>query len=100
MADVNGVLEVEMGGQRREIVGAMIHVVAVGDLRRAAMAAAIMGDDAIAVSDEKQHLRVPIVSRQRPAVAEHDGLALPPIFVEDLRSEEHTSELQSLRHLV
>jgi hypothetical protein len=48
---------------RREIVGVMIHVVAVGDLRRAAMAPAIMGNDAIAVSDEEQHLRVPIVGR-------------------------------------
>jgi hypothetical protein len=83
MADVNGVLEVEMGCHRCEIVGIMIHVVAVGDLRRAAMAPAIMGNDAIAVSDEEQHLRVPIVGRQWPAVAEHDGLALPPIFVED-----------------
>jgi hypothetical protein len=73
-----------MGYQRREIVSVMIHVVAVCDLRRPAMAPAIMGDDAIAVSDEEQHLRVPIIGRHRPAVAEHDGLALPPIFVEDV----------------
>ena len=44
MADVDGVLEVEMRGQRREIVGVVIHVVAVADLARAAMAAPVMGD--------------------------------------------------------
>src|SRR5258705_8681861 len=65
----------------------VIHVVAVRHLARAAMPAAVMGDDAIAVLEEEQHLGVPVVAGQRPAVAEH-------------RSEEHTSELQSLRHLV
>ena len=46
MADVNGVLQVEMRGHGREIVGIMIHVVAVADLAGAAVAAAVMGDDA------------------------------------------------------
>ena len=49
MADVNGVLQVEMRGQRREIVGIVIHVMAVGHLAGPAMAAAVMGDDAKAV---------------------------------------------------
>ncbi len=48
------------------------------------MAAAVMGDDAIAVLEEEQHLRVPVVGRQRPAVAEHDGLTRAPVLVEDL----------------
>ena len=70
--------------QRRKVIGVVIHVVAVCGLGRATMATAVMGYDAIAVFEEKQHLRVPVIGRQRPAVAEHDGLALPPIFVEDL----------------
>ena len=78
MADVNGVLQIEMRRQRREVVGIMIHVVAVAGLGRAAVAAAVMGDDAIAVIEEEQHLRVPVVGRQRPAMAEHDGLARCP----------------------
>ena len=73
-----------MRGQRREIVGVVIHVVAVADLAGAAVAAAVMGDDAKAVVEEEQHLRVPVVGRQRPAVAEHDRLARAPVLVEDL----------------
>ena len=34
MADMDGVLQVEMRGHRREVVGIMVHVVAVGDLAR------------------------------------------------------------------
>jgi hypothetical protein len=47
------------------------------------MTAAVMGDDAIAVLEEEQHLSVPIVGRKRPAMAEHDGLPAAPILVED-----------------
>ena len=84
MADMNGVLQVKMFRHRGQIVGVMIHVVAATDLGRAAMAPPVMRDDAIAVSEEEQHLRVPIVRREGPAVAEHDGLALAPILVENL----------------
>ena len=62
----------------------VIHVVAAADLGRSAMAAPIMRDDAIALTEEEQHLRVPIVRRERPAVAEHDRLAAAPILVENL----------------
>lgn len=43
MADMDGFLQVEMRRQSRQIVGIMIHVVAVRDLGEAAMAATIMG---------------------------------------------------------
>jgi hypothetical protein len=36
------------------------------------------------MTEEEQHLGVPVVRLQRPAVAEHDRLTLPPILVEDL----------------
>ena len=86
MADVDGILEIEMRDHRREVIGIVIHVVAVADLRGAAMAAAVMGDDAIAVIEEEQHLRVPVIGRQRPAMAEHDGLTFAPVLVEDLNA--------------
>src|SRR6476660_1406868 len=50
----------------------------------ATMAAPVVGDDTIAVLEEEQHLRVPIIGRQRPPMAEHDGLTLAPVLVEDL----------------
>ena len=84
MADMDGVLQIEMRGQRRQVVGVVIHVVAVAGLRGAAMAAPIVGDDAIAVVEEEHHLRVPVVGRQRPAVAEDDRLPGAPVLVENL----------------
>src|SRR5438309_6468616 len=59
---------------------------AAAGLGGAAMAAPVMGYDAIAVLEEEQHLRVPIIGRQRPAVAEHDGLTFVPVLVEDLNA--------------
>src|SRR5882757_10565769 len=50
------------------------------------MPAPVMGYHAKAVVEEKHHLRVPIVGRQRPTVTEHYGLARSPVLVEDLRS--------------
>ena len=84
MADVDGLLQIEMRGQRRKIGRVVIHVMAVADLGRPSVAAAVMRDDAIAVLEEEQHLRVPVVGRKRPAMAEHDGLPAAPILVEDL----------------
>ena len=40
------------------------------DLRRAAVATPVMGDDAIALAEEEQHLRVPVVRRR---AASRDG---------------------------
>ena len=86
MADVNGVLQVEMRRHRGEVIGIVIHVVTVSDLGGAAVAAAVMGDDAIALIEEKQHLCIPVISRQRPAMAEHDGLTFAPILIENLNA--------------
>src|SRR6516165_2577108 len=86
MTDMDGVFQVEMRGQSRQIVGIMVHIMAVASLGRAAMAAAVMGDDAIAMIEKEQQLRVPLIGRQRPAVAEHDRLARAPVLVKDLRA--------------
>src|SRR5260370_11232122 len=84
MADMDGVFQVEMRRQSRQVVGIMVHIVAVGGLGRATMAAAVMGDDAIAMMQEEQQLRVPIIGGQRPAVAGHERVARTPVPVEDL----------------
>jgi hypothetical protein len=49
------------------------------------MASAVMRYDAIPVLEEEQHLRVPVIGRQRPAMAEHDGLTFAPVLVVDCR---------------
>ena len=84
MADMDRVFQIQMFGQRREIVGIVIHVMAVGGLAGAAMAAPVMGDDPKTLVQEEHHLRVPVIGRQRPAMAEHDGLTFTPVLVIDL----------------
>ena len=73
VTDMDHILQVEMLGHRRQIVGIMVHVMAVACLRRAAMPASVMRDHTIALAQEEQHLRILIIGRQRPAMAEHDG---------------------------
>src|SRR5436190_6988647 len=64
----------------------MVHVVAVAGLRGAPVPTPVMGDDPVPVVQEEQHLGVPIVGRERPAVAENDRLARAPVLEEDLRA--------------
>ena len=86
MADVDGLLEVEMFGERGQIVGVMIHVVAVIGLGGTAVPAPVVGDDAIALLEEEQHLSVPVIRRERPAVRENNRLSSAPVLVIDLCS--------------
>src|SRR6266849_1772731 len=83
MADMNGVLQIEMRRQGRKVVCIVIHVMAVARLAGPAVAAAVMGDDSIAVIQEEQHLPVPVIGRQRPTMAEYDGLTRAPVLVID-----------------
>jgi len=48
------------------------------------MSAPIMRDDAIAVFEEERHLRIPVIGRQRPAVAENDRLTFALVFIIDV----------------
>src|SRR5580693_6128944 len=84
MADMDGVLQVEMLRKSGQVVGVVVHIVALGGLSGAAMATAVMGDHAIAMVQEEQQLRVPIIGRQGPAMAEHNCRARTPVLVEDL----------------
>src|SRR5205823_10836124 len=70
--------------QSRKVVGIVIHVMAVARLGGPAVASSVMGDDAIALFEEEQHLRVPVIGRQRPTMAEDDGLSFAPIFIIDV----------------
>src|SRR5256885_8493954 len=79
-------LEVEICGQRRQVVGVMIHIMAATGLGGAAMAASVVSDDAIAVLEEEQHLRVPIIRRQRPTMTEDNRLSFAPVFEVDFRA--------------
>jgi hypothetical protein len=84
VADVDRVAQVEMGDESRDVGGVVIHVMASSDLCRPAVAAPVMGDDAIALPDEVEHLRIPVVGAQGPAVMEHNGLGVlrAPVLVE------------------
>src|SRR5207253_11364597 len=86
VTDMHRILQVEMSGHRREIVGIVVHVVPVAGLRGPAVTAPVMRDDTVAASHEKHHLRVPVICREWPAMAENDGLPLTPVLVEDLNS--------------
>src|SRR6266404_1483556 len=79
-------LQVKVCGQCRYVVSVMIHVMATAGLSGAAMAAPVVGYDAIAVLQEEQHLRVPVIGTQRPPMVEDDRLRVlrPPILVENL----------------
>src|SRR6266404_1136395 len=84
MTNVHGVLQIKMRGQGCKVVGIMIHVMAVACLGGPAVTSSIMGDDAITVFEEEQHLRVPVISRQRPTVAEDDRLSFTPVLIIDV----------------
>ena len=84
--DVDGVLQVERLGERDEVVGVGVHLVAVPGLGRSPVSAAVVGDAAKAARREEDHLGVPVVRAERPAVAEDDGLPAAPVLVVDLRA--------------
>jgi hypothetical protein len=70
-----------MIGDGLQIIGIVVHVVSVAGLSRATMSAPISRNDAIAFAEEKKHLRVPIIGRQRPTVAKDDRLTFAPVFI-------------------
>jgi hypothetical protein len=75
-----------MGSQRSQVDGLVVHVVSFAGLTGPAVTSTVMGDDPVAVLQEEKHLVVPVVTGQRPALAENDQLAGAPILVEDLHA--------------
>jgi hypothetical protein len=86
VAHMHGILEIQVRGQRGQIVGIVVHIVSIGRLGRAAMAAPVVGYHPKPMLQKEQHLGIPVVGRQRPAVRKHDGLARAPVLVEYFRA--------------
>src|SRR5438445_2906802 len=84
VAHVDSVLQVKLFSEGCEIVGVGVHVVAIPRLGGTTVPSPVMRDDSIALLAEEQHLSVPIVRSERPAVTEHYGLALSPVLVVNL----------------
>src|SRR5690606_10973377 len=78
--------QVEMLDDGGGVGRVVVHVVTISHLARSSVAAAVVCHHPMALADEVEHLRVPAVGAQRPAVVEDDGLAVPraPILVVDL----------------
>src|SRR6266849_1148911 len=80
------VLKVKLFSQSREIVGVGVHLVTFPRLGGTAVTSPVMRDDSIALLAEEQHLSVPVIRGERPAMTEHYGLALSPVLVVDVRT--------------
>ena len=72
--NVDGVAQIEMRDDPGGVRGVVVHVVTIADLARPAMAASVMRNDAVALLQEVEHLGVPVVGAERPAMMEDDGL--------------------------
>src|SRR6266446_6175996 len=86
VADMDCVLQVELFGKSREIVGVSVHLIAFPRLIGTAMPTAVVRDHSIAALAKEQHLSIPIVRSKGPTVTEYDGLSRAPVFVVNLRS--------------
>src|SRR5664280_2446207 len=84
--DQDSALQVELLDKFREVIGICVHVVAIPGLTRPAMAATVMGNAAIAVGSQKQHLSFPTIRTKRPSVTEHHRPSCAPVLVIDLRT--------------
>lgn len=83
---MNRILKVEVLYYRREVVSIVVHIVTIRNLSRSAMATTVVGDNAIPMVQEEQHLSIPVIGRQRPPMTENYRLARTPIFIEDVDS--------------
>jgi hypothetical protein len=97
---VDRVVQIEVLDHRQQVVGVVVHVVPVAGLRGAPVPAAVSGDDPVAVPQEEHHLGVPVVGRERPAVAEDNWLARAPVLVEDLRAVGRRDRAHALPPLI
>ena len=99
VADMDCVFEVEVLHDSGQVVSIVIHIVAIRYLGRSAVATTVVGDDAIPMLQKEQHLRVPVIGRQGPPVAENYRLTGTPVFVEDVNSISpfHCRHVESFR---
>jgi hypothetical protein len=52
-------VQVKERGYRGQVIGVVVHIVAAGDLRRASVAAPVMGDDTVTAQQEEHQLGCP-----------------------------------------
>jgi hypothetical protein len=85
VTDVNRILEAEVLDDSGRVGSVVVHVVPVAHLGGATVAASVMRDDSIPVSQEEKHLGVPVVGGEWPAVVEDDRLRSfgTPVLIED-----------------
>src|SRR6202011_1006455 len=81
VADVDRLFQVQLRNELGEVVGVVVHVIAVPGLARAAVAAAIVGNASIPMRSQEKHLVFEGIRGERPAVAEDHRLSLTPILV-------------------
>lgn len=76
----------ELTEEHEQVIGVSIHVISFPRLGRASMASSVMCYAAIAMRCEEEHLVLPVVAVQGPAVGEYNWLAsrITPIFIKDL----------------
>src|SRR3981081_1335737 len=86
VAHVDCIFQVKLFGEGGEIIGISVHLVTVPRLGGTTVSSPVMRDDSIAALAQKQHLRIPIVGSEWPAMTEDYGLTLSPVLVENLRT--------------
>src|SRR4051794_37442824 len=79
-------MQIERFDDSGEIVSIAVHIVSGRSLAGSAMTAPIMRDCAKTVFREEEHLTIPGVRAQRPAVRECYDRTLTPLLVINLRS--------------
>lgn len=102
MTDHDGFPQIQHFEKLGEIIGVLVHVIAIPRLAGAPMPAAVVADTTISVRGKEEHLIFPRVRAERPSVAESDRLAVlrTPILVINRRAvrggdRAHGSELRS-----
>src|SRR5262249_21918641 len=85
VADVDGLPDVEVLHQRREVVGVGVEVVALPGLAGAAVPAAVGRDAAVALRGQEEHLVLGGGGAEGAAVAEHQRPARAPVLVVERR---------------
>jgi len=81
VADQRRAFQIERREKFGQIIRISVHFISIPRLARAAVAAAIMRDAAIAIRGQEKHLRFPGIRAQRPAVAEnHRSPGCPSLY--------------------
>src|SRR6266851_4829108 len=81
MADMNGILEIELLDELCEVVGVGVHVVAGPRLARTSVAAAVMCDATVSARSQKERLILERIRGERPTMAENYRLPCAPVLV-------------------